>query len=69
MTVLVDANIVLDVLLDRAPFAQPAATLWAKIEAGEVRGALTSTTVTTIFYIVKNSSRHSQPSMNERRRA
>lgn len=55
MTILVDANVVLDVLLDRAPFAEPAAALWAKIEADEVRAYLTSTTVTTIFYIVRKA--------------
>jgi predicted nucleic acid-binding protein len=42
---------VLDVLLDREPFAEPAADLLSRAEAGEIAGCLCATTITTIHYL------------------
>lgn len=55
MRVLFDTNIVLDVLLDRQPFAEPAAVLMSKVERSEMDGYLCATTITTIHYLL---SRH-----------
>ena len=41
----------LDVLLDREPFAESAAALLSRVEAGEIQGCLSATTVTTIHYL------------------
>ena len=41
----------LDVLLDREPFAGPAAELLSRIELGEIEGCLCATTITTIHYL------------------
>ncbi|HYM62922.1 MAG TPA: PIN domain-containing protein [Thermoanaerobaculia bacterium] len=51
MIVLFDTNVVLDVLLDRAPHAENAAFAFAEVENGRVRGLLGATTVTTIHYL------------------
>ena len=51
MRLLVDLNVVLDVLLDRAPHAEAAAALWAAIEAGEAEGRLSAHAVTTLHYL------------------
>ncbi len=51
MIVLVDTNVVLDVLLDRAPHADAAARLLAAIEDHRLTGLLGATTVTTLHYI------------------
>lgn len=51
MRVLVDLNIVLDVLLDRAPHADAAAELWALIERREAQGLLAAHAVTTLHYL------------------
>ncbi|HUA22469.1 MAG TPA: PIN domain-containing protein [Bryobacteraceae bacterium] len=51
--VLVDINVVLDVLLDRQPYVQAAAALWASIESGALEGALAADAVTTIHYLVR----------------
>ena len=51
MKILFDTNIVLDLLLDRAPFADAAAELFAKVEDGTIVGYLCGTTVTTIHYL------------------
>ena len=48
MKVVVDANVVLDVLLEREPHVGPAATLMSKIERGAVRGFLCDTTILTL---------------------
>ena len=48
MRVLVDTNVVLDVLLDRAPFARTASQVFAQIEKSQVEASLCATTITTI---------------------
>lgn len=51
MKILFDTNIVLDVLLDRAPYAGDAKRLFDHVERGSLTGLLTSTTVTTVYYV------------------
>lgn len=55
MKILFDTNIVLDVLLDREPFATSAAQLFSKVEKGELFGCLCATTITTIHYLVRKT--------------
>jgi predicted nucleic acid-binding protein len=49
--VLFDTNVILDVLLDREPFADDAALLLARVEQSEIIGFVCATTVTTIHYL------------------
>ncbi|PEN05107.1 PIN domain nuclease [Longimonas halophila] len=51
MTVLFDTNVVLDVLMDRDPYVQDATALFNHVERGQIQGLITSTTVTTIYYV------------------
>lgn len=51
MKILLDTNIVLDVLMDRMPFADTATDLFSKVEDGTIIGYLCGTTITTIFYL------------------
>lgn len=53
MKILVDTNIVLDVLLDREPFAEEGTELFDLIETGRVQGFIAATTITNIFYILR----------------
>lgn len=55
MKVLFDTDVLLDVLLDREPFSGPAAKLLATVERGEVRGYLSPTTITTVFYLARKA--------------
>lgn len=55
MKVLFDTNVILDVLLDREPFADDAAELMAKVERSEISGFICATTVTTIHYLATKS--------------
>ena len=52
MKVLVDTNVVLDVLLDRHPFADAASGIFALIEQSKLQGILCATTITTIDYLL-----------------
>ena len=52
MRVLVDTNVVLDVLLDRQPFAEAAVKIFALIEESRIEGFLGATTITTIDYLL-----------------
>ena len=51
MKILFDTNVVLDVMLDRDPFAEPASRLMSLVESGKISGLLGATTVTTIHYL------------------
>jgi len=48
---LLDVNIVLDVLLDRQPFAGPASAVWAAVETGAAEGVLAAHALTTLHYL------------------
>lgn len=52
MKVLFDTNVVLDVLLARSEFAEPARRLMALVEKRKVSGYLCATTITTIHYLI-----------------
>jgi predicted nucleic acid-binding protein len=49
--VLLDVNVVLDVLLDRKPFADPSSAVWAAVERGDVDGLLCAHAVSTLHYL------------------
>jgi len=51
LRLLLDTNVVLDVLLARAPFAVDSAKVMAAVETGAAEGFLCATTVTTIHYL------------------
>jgi len=55
--VLVDTNVVLDFLLQREPFFQDADLLFQEIDAGQVVGYVTATTLTDIFYTSRKHTR------------
>lgn len=48
---LLDLNVILDVILDRAPGADAAAARWAALEGGHGRGFIPAHGVTTIFWL------------------
>ena len=51
--ILFDTNVVLDVLLDRQPYAEASAAAWAAVESGISEGMLAAHAVTTIHYLVR----------------
>ena len=57
MRVLIDTNIVLDFLLQRERFFQDAELLFQAIDAGQLIGYVTATTLTDIFYISRKHTR------------
>ncbi len=56
MRVLLDTNILLDVLLDRAPFVADASAIWAACDAGTLIACIPASTLTDIFYIARRAS-------------
>jgi len=51
MKILFDTNIILDVMLDREPFSEPAVQLLSLVEKSRIEGLLCATTITTIHYL------------------
>jgi predicted nucleic acid-binding protein len=49
---LLDTNVVLDVLLDRRPFADAAVQVFALVEESKIEGLLCATTITTVDYLL-----------------
>ncbi|MDZ4656022.1 MAG: PIN domain-containing protein [Bythopirellula sp.] len=56
MKIAFDTNVLLDVLCDRDPFAEPASRILALVEAGILQGCVCATSVTTIFYLARKTS-------------
>lgn len=54
--ILFDANVVLDVLLDRQPYAEASAAAWAAVEGGTSKGMLAAHAVTTIHYLARKEA-------------
>jgi predicted nucleic acid-binding protein len=54
--ILFDVNVVLDVLLDRQPYAEASAAAWAAVESGVAEGLLAAHAVTTIHYLVRKET-------------
>jgi predicted nucleic acid-binding protein len=48
---LFDVNVVLDVLLDRKPFADDSSAAWAAVENADAEGLLSAHAVTTLHYL------------------
>jgi len=53
MKVFIDTNLVLDVLAQRRPFYEASARIWELVESRDLKGYLSATTITDIFYILK----------------
>jgi predicted nucleic acid-binding protein len=50
---LFDTNVILDVLLDRAPHVEASAASWAAVESGAAEGLLAAHAATTIHYLIR----------------
>ena len=55
MKIVFDTNIVLDVLLEREPFASLSINLFNAVEQQVIQGYLCATTITTIDYLLSKS--------------
>lgn len=53
VAVLLDTNVLLDVILDRAPWAETATALLDAIAKGHARGYVAGHAVTTVYYLVE----------------
>ena len=56
MRVLLDTNMLLDVLLDRAPFGTDSSAIWAACDGGRLVGVIPASTLTDIFYIAHRAT-------------
>ena len=55
MKILFDTNIILDVLLNRAPFVELSTNLVSSVENRMIEGYLCATTITTLDYLIAKS--------------
>ena len=52
---LIDTNVLIDFLLDRAPFADAAADLLSRADRGEIQGLVCANSITTIHSLVRKA--------------
>ena len=52
LKVLIDLNILLDVLQERAPFYMASARVFAAAERGQIHASMAAHTITTLFYLI-----------------
>jgi predicted nucleic acid-binding protein len=55
MRLLLDINVLLDVVLERDPWARPAAELLAALETNRAQGFVAAHTLPTVYYVVAKS--------------
>ena len=55
MKLLLDINVLLDVVLERDPWARPAAELLAALEKKQAEGFVAAHTLPTVYYVVAKS--------------
>ncbi|MEX1258936.1 MAG: PIN domain-containing protein [Gemmatimonadota bacterium] len=55
MRLLLDINVLLDVVLERDPWARPAAELLAALETNQAQGFVAGHTLPTVYYVVARS--------------
>jgi predicted nucleic acid-binding protein len=53
MKLLVDANVILDVLLNRTPWVAESQAVWEANQQQRIQGHVVATTVTNLFYIAR----------------
>jgi predicted nucleic acid-binding protein len=53
MVLLIDANIVLDVLLDRKPFVRDSSLIWKLCETDQAKGYISTLTFANMMYIMR----------------
>lgn len=53
MRILIDTNVVLDLALDRQPFASDAQAIFEALDQPELTGLITATTITDLYYVLR----------------
>jgi predicted nucleic acid-binding protein len=53
MKAFIDTNLILDVLAERRPFYETSARIWELVESRDVKGYLSATSITDVFYILR----------------
>ena len=53
MNVLIDTNVLLDVLCDRAPFVAASSAVWKQCETRQIRGVVSALSIPNIAYIMR----------------
>lgn len=58
MEVLIDTDVVIDFLLDREPFSEPAAVVFSLCEQQQIKGYLTASTYSNTWYLLRKIAPH-----------
>jgi predicted nucleic acid-binding protein len=56
MKIFLDLNVVLDLLLDRAPWVDEAKRMTARVLSGDLQAYVSATSVPTLFYIASRTA-------------
>jgi len=67
LKIVFDTNIILDVLLNRAPFVELSANLVSSVENKKIEGFLCATTVTTLDYLISKETNRNKARVEVRK--
>ncbi len=56
--ILLDTNVLLDICLNRTPFVDDALEIFKAIELKKIKGHVTATTITDIYFIARKQKEH-----------
>ena len=55
---LIDTDVILDFFFDRKPFSDNAAKVLSLCESGEIKGFITSVTISNVYYLLRQTATH-----------
>ncbi|HEY89854.1 MAG TPA: PIN domain-containing protein [Thermoflexia bacterium] len=55
MRILIDTNVILDIILERQPFVEPASRLLETAQHADIVLYVTATTITDLYYIIRKA--------------
>ena len=58
MIILFDTNIIIDIALVRLPFFQDSSKIFVLVDGSKIKGCITASSLTDIYYIIKKNSDH-----------
>jgi predicted nucleic acid-binding protein len=56
--ILIDTDVILDFFFDRKPFSDNAAKVLSLCESGEIKGFITSVTISNVYYLLRQTATH-----------
>jgi predicted nucleic acid-binding protein len=58
--VFIDTDVIVDLLIDRKPFSEDAATIFSLIEKKKIKGHISALTICNLYYVLRKVASHNK---------